>query len=99
MTDPKYQALGYGREAFEGRDYAVSKLAEDQYELYVNEDFIGYKTLYHQLDDLRDVDEFLKRQGIDDFSSKLEGDHYYIDANGENAERVKEVLEVYCQNR
>jgi hypothetical protein len=74
-----------------------NKLSEDRYEIYVNEDFVGYKTLFNASDTLSDVDDFLKSQGIENFQSKLDGDHYYIQAN--ETKRVKEAINIYCQNR
>jgi hypothetical protein len=76
---------------------ANTKLSEDRYEIYVNNDFIGYKSLLNASDDLSDVDDFLKSQGINEFQSQLNGDHYHISAS--ETERIKDVLNVYCQNR
>jgi hypothetical protein len=76
---------------------ANAKLSKDRYEIYVNNDFIGYKSLMNTSDELSDVDDFLKSQGINEFQSQLNGDHYYI--SGSEAERIKDVLNVYCQNR
>jgi hypothetical protein len=74
-----------------------AKLSEDRYEIYVNNDFIGYKSLMNASDDLSDVDDFLKSQGINEFQSQLNGDHYLISAT--ETERIKDILNVYCQNR
>jgi hypothetical protein len=74
-----------------------SKLSEDRYEIYVNNDFVGYKTLYYASDSLGDVDDFLKTQGVRNFTTELDGDHYKIKAA--ESHQIKEILEVYCQNR
>jgi hypothetical protein len=74
-----------------------SKLSEDRYEIYVNGDFVGYKTLFNVSDYLSDVDNFIKSQGNIEFKSQLDGDHYNIQT--EESERIKEILDVYCQNR
>jgi hypothetical protein len=74
-----------------------SKLSEDRYEIYVNDDFVGYKTLFNASDSLADVDDFLKTQGVQNFSSELDGDHYNIKAT--ETDQIKEILDVYCQNR
>jgi hypothetical protein len=76
---------------------ANTKLSEDRYEIYVNNEFIGYKSLKNVSDDLSDVDDFLKSQGINEFQSQLNGDHYLISAT--ETERIKDILNVYCQNR
>lgn len=78
-------------------DNSNSKLSEDRYEVYVNNDFVGYKTLFNESDRLADVDDFLKSQGVLNFSSELDGDHYKIKAD--ESSRVKDILNVYCQNR
>jgi hypothetical protein len=43
------------------------------------------------------VDDFLKQQGINEFSGHLDGDHYYIQTTDANT--VKDMLGVYCHNR
>lgn len=90
------QSLGFAftgtRNANEG-----AKLFEDRYEVYVNNDFVGYKTLLNQNDTLMDVDDFLKNQGLGQFQSNLEGDHYHIDA--QDGETIKGALNVYLDNR
>jgi hypothetical protein len=74
------------------------KLNEDTYEVYVNEDFVGHKTLKNAGENLSDVDDFLRIQGIHNFSTSLDGDHYFIKSN-DNVEKVKNALSVYFQNR
>ncbi|HLO12405.1 MAG TPA: hypothetical protein VK190_09245 [Pseudoneobacillus sp.] len=74
-----------------------TKLSEDRYEIYVNNDFVGYKALHNVTDTLEDIDDFLKSQGINEFQSKLDGDHYHI--NGNENGKIKDILNVYCQNR
>jgi hypothetical protein len=83
--------------AIPGMENNETKLSEDRYEIYVNNDFVGYKTLYNATDNLSDVDDFVRNQGIQHFRSQLEGDHYYIET--EDQVRAKDVLHVYCQNR
>jgi hypothetical protein len=90
------QSLGFAftnsRNANEG-----AKLFEDRYEVYVNSDFVGYKTLLNQNDTLTDVDDYLKNQGIGQFQSTLDGDHYHIQSP--NGELIKGALNVYLHNR
>ncbi|MHC0037121.1 hypothetical protein [Pseudoneobacillus sp. C159] len=74
-----------------------SNLNEDRYEIYVNNDFIGYKTLLNASDELRDVDDFIKRQGLKNFQTEQHGDHYHI--RTDEVERMKAIIDVYCQNR
>ena len=45
-------------------DDAAVKLNEDQYEVYVNGNFVGHKTLKTQGEKVSDVDDFLKAQGV-----------------------------------
>ncbi len=73
------------------------KINEDRYEIFVNNDFVGYKTLLNRNDTLKDVDDFLRHQGLDNFKTELIGDHYYI--NADDRRRAKEILSIYCQNR
>ncbi|WP_079510033.1 hypothetical protein [Mesobacillus jeotgali] len=74
------------------------KLNEDQYDVYVNDDFIGKKSLKNQGEHLSDIDDFLKQQGIKDFTASLDGDHYKIRTDGLNAE-ITNALKVYFNNR
>lgn len=75
------------------------KLNEDRYELYVNNEYIGDKTLLNHSDSLKDVDDFIKLQGIEDFSTEVEGDHYHILADSHVSSQLKGILSVYCNNR
>ncbi|WP_442599584.1 hypothetical protein [Neobacillus sp. D3-1R] len=97
MTDRyENEVFGFGI-ATNNTANGATKLSEDRYEIYVNEDFVGYKSLHNVSDQISDVDDFIKSQGIVEFKGQLEGDHYYI--NGENPERLKDILSIYCRNR
>jgi hypothetical protein len=74
------------------------KLTEDQYEVFVNGTFVGRKSLKNQGEKLSDIDDFLRNQGINDFSSSLDGDHYTIDANTQSND-ITDALSVYFHNR
>lgn len=77
----------------------VSKLDEDRYEVYVNENFVGHKTLKNEGEKLSDVDDFLRNQGMNEFSASLNGDHYLIQTNEEDAKDLESALSVYFNNR
>lgn len=77
---------------------ASTKLNEDQYDVYVNGNFIGQKALKNQGETLSDIDDFLLLQGISNFSSSLDGDHYVI-STGEQGSEIEEALTVYFNNR
>jgi hypothetical protein len=79
------------------RDNQV-KLQEDRYDVYVNDDFVGQKSLKNQGEHLSDIDGFLKQQGITDFTASLDGGHYKIRAEGLDAE-IADALKVYFNNR
>lgn len=74
------------------------KLNEDQYEVYVNENFVGHKTLKTQGENITDIDSFLRNQGINTFSTSLDGDHYNIQTS-DNANKIMDALTVYFHNR
>lgn len=74
------------------------KLNEDKYDVFVNDDFVGQKSLKSQGENLSDIDDFLKQQGISDFTASLDGDHYKIKTDGSNAE-IAGALNVYFNNR
>lgn len=74
------------------------KLNEDTYEVYVNDELVGHKTLKSAGEKLSDIEDFLRMQGIDDFSSTIRGDHYIIQTTGDS-EHTKDALGVYFTNR
>ncbi|MBE4907705.1 hypothetical protein IMZ08_06515 [Bacillus luteolus] len=78
---------------------ADAKLNEDRYEVFINQQFIGHKTLLTQGDHLTDIDNFLKSQGITSFKSSLDGDHYLIEASPEDQTKARDALNVYFTNR
>lgn len=75
-----------------------SKISHDRYDVYVNQDYIGQKTLLSAQESVQDIDDFLKNEGFGNVQSYLDGDHYYIRAV-ENEHAVANVLKVYLQNR
>jgi hypothetical protein len=74
------------------------KLNEDQYEVYVNGDFVGRKTLKTQGEDLSDIDDFLRNQGFSDFITSIDGDHYTIHVDHQDDD-ISNALSVYFNNR
>lgn len=99
MTGERIQSQIAGAAFLENRqdDRDAVKLTDDRYEIYVNDDFVGYKTLLNRNDDLQDVDDFLHQQGVQNFKTLQDGDHYKIETL--DAKRARDVLSVYCQNR
>ncbi|WP_223703003.1 hypothetical protein [Sutcliffiella deserti] len=75
-----------------------SKLAHDRYEVYVNGDFVGQKTLLTTREDVTSVNEFLHAQGYNDFKTNLDGDHYNIEATKKERE-LKHALQIYLHSR
>ncbi|OLS36776.1 hypothetical protein [Bacillus sp. MRMR6] len=73
------------------------KLTEDKYEVYVNDKLVGHKTLKTQGEHLSDIDDFLRNQEINDFSTTLDGDHYKIETNGQDQD-ISNALSVYFNN-
>lgn len=73
------------------------KNAHDAYDVYVNDEYIGKKVLLTQAEEIDDVLDFLKVQGVKDVSGRLDGDHYMI--KSEDSEQVKNMIETYLQNR
>ena len=74
------------------------KLNEDQYEVFVNGDFVGRKTLKTQGEDLSDIDDFLRNQGFSDFTTSVDGDHYKIHVDRKDDD-ISNALSVYFNNR
>lgn len=77
-----------------------TKLSHDQYEVFVNDDFVGHKTLIGQTEKMDDVSSYLHRCDFNGFEANLEGDHYNISVEDEDlAEQIKGQLEVYLKVR
>ena len=74
------------------------KLNEDRYEVYVNDNLVGHKSLKNQGEKLSDIDGFLRSQGLSDFSTSLDGDHYQIQTNGQDTD-ITNALSVFFNNR
>jgi hypothetical protein len=74
------------------------KLNEDTYEVFVNGSFVGRKTLKNQGEDLSDIDDFLGNQGLNDFTTSVDGDHYMIKVRDQE-ENFSNALSVYFNNR
>ncbi|GGE28903.1 hypothetical protein GCM10011391_04330 [Pullulanibacillus camelliae] len=74
-----------------------TKLMHDRYEVYVNDDYIGNKTLIAQNEQIEDLNRFLNEQGLYEFSSDFEGDHVSI-VSDTQADRIKEALHIHLQN-
>ncbi|WP_062047039.1 hypothetical protein [Bacillus sp. JCM 19034] len=75
------------------------KNAHDTYDVYVDEEFIGQKQLLTENDDINDVLDFVEKQGINHVQAHLKGDHYIIEANKEDLEKVKRAISTYLENR
>lgn len=76
------------------RDYG-----NDRYEVYVNQDFIGQKKIYSPIENIFDLEDFLREQGISDFQFQLDGNHFYITEITPLQEAyAKEMLHIYLQN-
>lgn len=76
------------------------KNAHDTYDIFVNQEFVGKKSLLGENETIRDIESFLHQQGIEHFSTHLDGDHYVIEANNPHeVQHLKDVLTTYLQNR
>lgn len=80
--------------------YSDMKIAHDRYEVYVNADLVGDKTILTQNEDIFDIEHYLKAQGFEGFSTELDGDHFIIGTeNPAEAAAMKKALEVYLNIR
>ncbi|WP_027340644.1 hypothetical protein [Halonatronum saccharophilum] len=76
------------------------KLAHDRYHVYVNDDFVGNRALLTQNEDIFAVEDYLRKEGFEEFNTTLEGDHFMIEAyNDSEASKMKDMLETYLQIR
>lgn len=76
------------------------KNKQDRYDIYVNKDYVGQKMMFAQNEEIYDVEDFLKEQGVNDFQTELDGDHFHFQTdNDAESQAMKEVLGVYLQSR
>lgn len=80
-------------------EYSKDKLDHDSYKVYVNDDYIGSKTLVSTIEKIDDVSKYLKTQGCSDFSSRLVGNEYSIKCSASDSKNIKDNLQVYLSNR
>jgi len=74
-----------------------TKIPHDSYDVYVNGDYVGKKTLLEQNEDISDLAKYLKNKGYFQVAEKLDGDHYYITTDKD--QEIKELLGVYLNIR
>ena len=72
----------------------------DSYEVYVNGDYVGNKSLITQGEEISDIDKHLQLQGFKNFDEEVMGNH--VDINTEDlveAKGIKKNLNVYLTIR
>ncbi|MBB6454489.1 hypothetical protein HNQ94_002971 [Salirhabdus euzebyi] len=75
------------------------KNAHDQYNVYVNDEYVGNKTLVTQNEHVDDIKNYLEKQGVTNISAELDGDHYKISIENGEQQRVEEILSTYLSIR
>lgn len=75
------------------------KISHDSFNVYVNEEYIGKKTLLAQNEKPSDVEGYLKHRGFHNFNSSISGDHILINSAFEEADGIKKNLEIYLTLR
>lgn len=71
----------------------------DKFTVYVNNDYVGDKTLVTQGDSVNSIRTFLNEQGYDKFSTNIEGSRYNIRCNEEVSSNIKNAVNVYLKNK
>ena len=71
-----------------------TKLFHDRYEVFVNGDKVGEKTLLTQGEDAQDLEPYLKDNGFKNFDYEVTGDHIEIKVK-EDSHQMKEILSSY----
>ncbi|GGJ12431.1 hypothetical protein GCM10010885_22270 [Alicyclobacillus cellulosilyticus] len=79
----------------------TTKLAHDQYEVFVNGEFAGRKVLLGPLSDIaRDLDAFLASRGFAGYTLRVDGDDCHIRFDDDDtARRAWEHLRIYLRIR
>ncbi|MFA9556433.1 hypothetical protein ACERII_03865 [Evansella sp. AB-rgal1] len=85
-----------------GREYYDngSKMNEDSYDVYVNNDYMGKHTLFAQNEDVTAITDFLHEQGFHNMSLEVKGDHIVVHSESEeDVQQMEKALRVFLQNR
>lgn len=95
--------LGFGIPLYfsiRGVEQDTAKLSEDRYEVFVEEDYIGDKSMYAQNEDFHAICDFLEKQGFSNVEVELDGDHIVVHTDSHSqANEMRKALEVYLNNR
>ncbi|NLK22397.1 MAG: hypothetical protein GX308_10085 [Epulopiscium sp.] len=75
-----------------------TKVSNDTYEVFVNDDKIGEKVLLTQTDDPEDINGYLENNGFNNFKVNVLGDSIVIETN-ERPHKMKEILSSYLNTR
>lgn len=75
------------------------KLYYDSYDVYVNNEYVGRKTLVAQNESVKDIDNHLKLEGFRNFNSDINGNQVLISSGSEEAADIKRNLSVYLRIR
>lgn len=77
-----------------------SRIDHDSYEVYVNGDYVGNKSLMVQGEEISDIDKHLQLEGFKTFNEEVMGNHVDINTNDlEEARRIKQNLNVFLRIR
>ncbi|MRX71141.1 hypothetical protein GJU40_03015 [Bacillus lacus] len=79
-------------------DYFHLKESHDRYDVYVNHDYVGQKTLFNAQEHIRDIEDFLHHEGYHQFQTSTKGNQFYINAEGRD-EAIAHILKVYLSMR
>lgn len=81
-------------------DKGEGMINHDSYEVYVNGEYVGNKSLITQGEEISDIDKHLQLEGFNTFDEKIMGNHVEISTNNlEEARRIKQNLNVYLRIR
>lgn len=75
------------------------KLYHDSYEVYVNKDYVGRKTLIAQNESVKDIENHLRLEGFRNFNTNLSGNQVLINSSTDEAKDIKRNLSVYLSIR
>ena len=77
-----------------------SRIDHDSYEVYVNGDYVGNKSLITQGEEISDIDKHLQLEGFKTFNEEVLGNHVDINTKDlDEAKRIKQNLNVYLKIR
>lgn len=95
-----YWAYGFPFMVVQNSYNDESKLSHDEYRVFVNDNYVGNKTLISQNEKPEDLDKYLSSYGFEEFSTEINAGNIIIHStNKDETQEIQNILNLYLNNR